>query len=385
MKTNGNRLQRRNSKRITAWAVIGLLVFGVVAVNGGLILAQRQVAQNAADAASLSGALALTQGYGLDQIEGIVMQRAKDQGFDPEDPNTAVEVSWVSDIVGAGASFSNNLQVEITSEYTSLFTAIFNSSKSSMTVGALAHARMHEDLAPGFAVVSLSDTDCQESATGGDGCQQRVDPLGGANFIPVTGGTQVSLTEVPLPDCSGLLDYGEVEITKSATLQPGKYSSITIGERASLNLNPGLYCIYGSGAEGHSFLMADMSQVIGQDVILHLMEGAGSFKVSPTSGVYLYAPKDLLDPSGRQWGGMLIYAHPDVQRDFTFTGTSNSAYRGTIYAPGARCEVQGTKGFVTLKSQIVCDTVDFSEVDGLYISYDMSTNYHLPEAVQIMD
>lgn len=82
---------------------------------------------------------------------------------------------------------------------------------------------------------------------------------------------------------------------------------------------------------------------------------------------------------------MLIYAHPNIEANFTFTGTSNSIYRGTIYAPGADCEIHGTAGFVTLKSQLVCDSIDFAAVEGLYVNYDMSMNYHLPEAVKIMD
>ena len=150
-------------------------------------------------------------------------------------------------------------------------------------------------------------------------------------------------------------------------------------------MNPGLYCIYGSGFDGNSFLMNEYTSVFGQNVMVYLMEGAGNFRTSPTTAAYLYAPDDLLDTSGQQWGGMLVYAHPDNHGKFILTGTSKSTYRGTIYAPGAQCEARGTEGFVTLKSQMICDTVRFSDVSGLYVSYDMSTNYHLPEIVEIME
>jgi hypothetical protein len=310
----------------------------ILAVNGGMYLFQRQVAQKAADAASLAGALALTQGYSVEQIESIVLDRAKDQGFDTNDSENLVELSWMSEILGAGASFSNHLQVEITTEYSSLFSTLFNSERSLLTVDAVAHARMHEDLAPGYAVVSLNDEQCQESQSGTNsdsagsrgGCWEEIASGGNTLPVPVTGGTQVTLTDVPIPDCSGLVDYGDVLIQDAVTLQPGMYASITVEVGASLNLNPGLYCIYGSGFDGNSILMSEASWVVGQDVMVYLMEGAGNFRTSPTTATYLYAPESLLDQSGQQWGGMLVYAHPDNESEFIFTGTSKTTYRGTI-------------------------------------------------------
>lgn len=386
MNTRRNGLVLRNQKQAIAWIIFGVIVFGIVALNGGLILIQQQITQNAADAASLAGALALTQGYNLDQVKDVVLKRAKEDGFDSENPGTKVELSWMSDIVGAGASFSNNVKVTISTDYKSLSSSIFGSDRNSLTVDAVAHARMDEDFAPGYAVVALNDEGCEDSSGDSDaGCWSGGNSIANTNPIPVTGGTQVSVSEVPLPDCSGLADYGEVEIRSSANLEPGKYMSITVGEDASLSLNPGLYCLYGAGADNNSILLADSSQVLGENVMFFMMEDAGGFNSSPTSEVYLSAPERLLDPSGQQWGGMLLYAQPDVDGVFIFSGTSRTIFIGTIYAPGAHCEAQGTKGFVTLRSQIVCDHVSFTEIDGLYISYDMSTNYHLPEAVEIMD
>lgn len=393
MKTNLEMSNRGKSKTFGAVVIISLCGLAVLAVNGGMVLFQKQMAQGAANAASLAGALALTQGYNLDQIEYAVVERAREQGYDSQDPNTSVKLTWLSKAVGVSASYSNNLHVTITTDYTSLFSWIFNSDQNQITVDALAHARIDEDLAPGYAIVSLNDEKCQDSANdnnsdssiSGTGCWQDTDANANAFPVPLTGGTQVSLTDIPLPDCSALPDYGEVVVTGSSTLQPGKYESITVRADASLNLNSGLYCIYGTGLDGNAFLMNDYSWTVGQDVMVYLMEGAGDFQTSSTSAVYLYASEYLVDQSGQQWAGMLIYAHPDNDSNFMFTGTSKSTYRGTIYAPGARCEAHGTSGFVTLKSQMVCDTVRFLSVNGLYVSYDMSTNYHLPEIVEIMD
>ena len=387
------RSDRGISKTFGALVIISLLGFAVLAVNGGMILFQKQMAQGAANAASLAGALALTQGYNADQIEYAVVERAREQGYDSQDLNTSVDLTWLSEVVGASSSYSNNLHVTITTEYTSLFSWIFNSDQNQITVDAVAHARIQEDLAPGYAIVSLNDEKCQDSANdnnsdakiSGTGCWQDTDASANSNPIPVSGSTQVALADVPLPDCSGLPDYGEVAVTGALTLQPGRYDSITVRADASLKLSPGLYCIYGTGLDDNAFFMSDYSWTVGQDVMVYLMEGAGNFQTSSTSAVYLYASEYLVDQSGQQWAGMLIYAHPDSNSNFMFTGTSKSTYRGTIYAPGARCEAQGTSGFVTLKSQMVCDTVRFLGVNGLYVSYDMSTNYHLPEIVEIMD
>jgi hypothetical protein len=357
-----------------------------------MIFLQKHGAQQAVEAASLAGALALTQGYDLEQIEYIVLERAKNQGFDSMDPRTSVQLAWVPTALGVSSTNSNYLHVTITADYTSLFSSLFNSGENGIVVDAIAHARMDEDLAPGYAVIALNEDECQISGGGigvgelpGGNCMTDQGSMANAVPVPVTGGTQVSLKDIPLPDCSGMLDYGEAVIRDSVTLQPGKYRSLSIEIDATVNLNPGLYCFYGSRADGNSFLVGEHSLVVGQNVMFHFMEGAGGFQTDSTSAMYLYAPQSLVDPSGQQWAGMLMYADPEIDGTMTFTGTAKTTYQGTIYAPGARCEAWGSAGFVTLKSQVVCDTVRFNNVGGLYVSYDMSTNYHLPEQVEIMD
>lgn len=392
MISHWKRSDRGNSSTIGALIIVGLIGFAVFVVNGGMVFLQRQGAQQAVDAASLAGALALTQGYELEQIKYIVLERAKDQGFDSADPDTTVQLAWLPAAVGANSTFTNYLHVIITTDYTSLFSSIFNSGKGGIVVDAIAHARMNEDLAPGYAVVALNEEACEASIgrdnledSQTDNCWAYPVEDSMVNPVPVTGGAQVKLTEIPLPDCSGLPDFGVAVLRDSVTLQPGAYESISIQAEAIVNLNPGLYCIYGATADGNSFQMGEHSMVVGQQVMLYLMKGAGAFQVDPASASYFYAPDSLVDFSGNQWSGMLLYADPGNEVLMTLTGTSKTTYQGTIYAPGARCEARGTAGFVTLKSQLICDTIRFEHVGGLYVSYDMATNYHLPESVEIMD
>ena len=82
MIANKKRSTRGTSTTIGALIVVGLIGFAVFALNGGMIFLQKQGAQQAVEAASLAGALALTQGYDLEQTEYIVLERAKNQGFD---------------------------------------------------------------------------------------------------------------------------------------------------------------------------------------------------------------------------------------------------------------------------------------------------------------
>jgi hypothetical protein len=180
-----------------------------------------------------------------------------------------------------------------------------------------------------------------------------------------------------------LEDFGNVVVKDTQSISPGLYESIKFSANAVGTMEPGLYCIYGTGAGGLAFPTLGTAKVTGDGVMLYFMETAGGMTTSANSEIHLTAPDSLIDASGNEWAGMLIYIHPNNHEDVILTGTSNSSYIGSVYAPGAYCEAQGTSGSVALQTQLICDTVRFTGTGDIDISYDIEKLYHLPDAVEL--
>ena len=91
----------------------------------------------------------------------------------------------------------------------------------------------------------------------------------------------------------------------------------------------------------------------------------------------------MVDASGNQWAGMLIYAHPNNTNDIILTGTSNSWYEGSVIALGSHCDVEGNGGSVAFKTQVLCDTVRVNGTGELDLFYEKERNYHYPATVEL--
>ena len=111
----------------------------------------------------------------------------------------------------------------------------------------------------------------------------------------------------------------------------------------------------------------------------------GGFDLGGNAKVKLGAPTNLVDPSGNQWAGMLIYMHPDNTNQIHLTGTSGTKYRGTIYAPGPadpdtkpKCIVEGTAGEIGVASQLICYSVKLTGNANINMSYNAGQQYQFP-------
>jgi hypothetical protein len=430
MSTGPKTLERGSSALLIAFGLVVLLGFAALAIDGGMLYVERRFAQSAADSASLTGALALTQGYTGAQLEYIILESAKENGFDNADPGTTVVVNWPPVPPNPYAGNSNYIQVSVTGTVNSSFAHFVYSGPLEVTVEAVAHARIHEDLAPGYAIfganldacrtlrfdgtptldltgggsiVSNSNANCGCDASGGSGvkdgsgeitvyeggdikvagCWQHNGGSGSVSPIPVTGFPQQSLPEPPLPDCSELEDYGEVKVKSVETILPGKYDSLTLTSQAIVTMTPGMYCISGKNDSNWGFQSIGQATIFGDGVMIYLMKEAGGFSSSGGSQIYVNASDLLTDPSGNDWAGMLIYLHPENSNEVILTGTSDSWYEGSIFAFDSHCTAQGTDGGIALRTQLICDTIRITGTGDIDVDYDMSKNYHLPDAVEL--
>lgn len=421
-KITSRALERGQSIVLLVLALAGLLGFAALAVDGGLAYFDRRGAQNAADAAALAAALA--KGNGGDW-HNVAVARAASNGY--QDGATTIVTAHNPPIRGTYAGHSTAVQVFITSTVRTSFIHLIFGGPVVNTVEAVARLHDPRDVGSGAGIVGTSPTDCRTvwfagtqttTVNGGgvfsnstadsesNGCTSG--HQNGSGDVIVTGGEidvagtfrvvggsgsvspppnemvpQRDLADVPIPDCSGLPDLGNKNVNKSTTLEPGRYGRITISGNNIVYMNPGMYCIYGAQGfttQGGGKLISNNTGDI-HGVMIYVQNGP--FDIAGGTEVHLQAPRDLVDASGQQWAGMLIYVDPSNTSDIGIRGNSGTAYTGTIYARSSGCELAGTGDTIGISSQVICDHIKLSGNATLNVTYEASQNYWMPQTVEL--
>jgi len=176
------------------------------------------------------------------------------------------------------------------------------------------------------------------------------------------------------PDCTGLTNYPPVKKPDAAhPIDPGNYSSITVGNNEDLVMNPGLYCVGQFSVSGGT--------VTGSDVTIY-MNGTKSNDWFSVSGgtVNLESPgDDSLSPALK---GVLIYM--GHESSVNLGGNADSYFAGTVYAPHALIDVGGTSGVnPTYSTQLIGDTVIVHGTAKIDINFDLTSIFQDPSYVDL--
>ena len=424
----GKILKNREHGQITilmVFAIIALFGAAALAIDGGRLYFQRRAAQSTADDIAMTGALAITKGYSGSQIDTISLERARQNGFDDSSDDVDLQILWPPVAPNPYAGDSSFIQVILTSRIPMAFAQFVFQGPLEVTVEAVGHARLPTEILPGASIHAGNPSTCMALefsgnpnimiSGGGDvhsnstagcacggsgirgdatlhvldgggislsGCWKEAGVAGEVSPEPDEYVPQKELNEPPVPDCSGLPINGAMSFNGVETISPGIYQSIKLTAGADVTLDPGLYCLDGSDG-GWSLETKGGSRLYGDGVIFYLMDSAGGWKSAGGSEVYLYAPTDFRDASEQQWAGMLIYVHSDNTNDVILTGTSNSYFEGTIYAPGSHCDIEGNGGAIAFKTQFLCDSVRVNGTGDLQLFYDPGRYYYIPPAVDL--
>lgn len=416
---------------LIALAMVGLIGFAALAIDGGMLYSDRRHAQNAADAAAMSGALTRAKNGTADAIRQNAYTQALANGYDNNGTS-----NWVT-VVYPYNSDPNYVQVKITANSNTNFIHLFykgaaqnqvqavgrvNSAGPISLGNALAGLNPHECKTIWFAggggtdifggnVFSNSDVDannCHSGVQGGsghvivhDGHTINVvggwDTNGGAGEVKPTPPNENVTPElfriVPKPDCNanGMSDKGAVKVQNKETQEilPGRYTDIDVNG-GTLIFKNGLYCLSGLFTTNGGIVKNESDATGG--ILITIANTGGKIQINGNTEVHLhgYDPKKdhfyLKATDGEQYdyAGMLIYMAVGNLNPLVINGGSISDYTGTVYAPSSACDLGGNGDSVGYKaSQVICDTVKVSGTAAVNISYDPQGVFPLPPSVEL--
>jgi Flp pilus assembly protein TadG len=437
MEHNNMRSENGQALILMMLALVGLFGFAGLAIDGGMVYADRRYAQNASDASSLAGAAAAAVSIenssltseqwscgdarmtnALQSAESTAINRAADNDFIIDDV--------LSDNHGVTANCGQNHNGAWMEKYIDVTTLISSTTPTSFihlvfpgplinNVESVARVRPRTAMAHGEAIVALNDANCLDNQNGlvfsgnnniqinGGGTFSNGCMVGnGTSFtLHVTGGTnsyagfgQLSGTTFnihPPPqyynskldpasymidpiDCSGLPDHGSVN--SEGTISPGNYDRIRL-LNGVLTMNPGLYCIWN---QPNAFTI-NGGEVIGNGVTIYLINGGGS--VSGNAIAKLDAPAKSPDPSPAV-PGLLFYLAPGNTSLLSLTGNDDSHFVGTVYAPDGDIKAAGSSGtHPTFNTQLIGWNVEVEGTSLIDINFNGDENHTIPTKIDL--
>ena len=401
------------------YLVIGLVVFlGFVAlaIDGGMVLADRRHEQNAADAASLAGGgqaardlednhiIATNWSCGSlmwakDNAEVAAYKRADANGF-------TITYNLDSDLVGSNYNYAvatcNNtgkymdVTVEISATTPSNFLQLIFPNALHNEVEAVTRVFPGGPLAYGEAIVALNPdvTPCNMETGAGFSGNALVKVIGGGIFsngclvgkggsdVEVISGTisyfeadykpgvfdpepvkatdpiPLSAYDFPIPDCSAA--DADHNVNASDLIFP-------------VDLEAGLWCISGN-------LTINANQVFHGTGVTILMVN-GWFEARAGADVRLTAPTDPNPSPAKQ--GLLIYLPLSNHSPVILNGNADSFFTGTILAPGSDITVNGTSNSDAYHSQFIGFNVKVNGTSLFNITYDPGEQAGLPTSLEL--
>ncbi len=388
---------------LIVFAIIGLVGITALAIDGGNAFAERRKAQNAADTAALSGALARINSESWVQTTYAV---AAQNGYNNDATTNAVQV-YSPPISGPYKGDIEYVQVIITVHTKTYFASVVGMPQITNTVEAVSRTKMpvYEPMVSGAAIVSLAPaSDCDNhrsfwiegeatlSITGGDVFINSNNPtcaliengngsirINDSHKIAIVGGATIQKPKLftPYPPVTGAPPISSpppffmpkvicpnkmAEITEDGhTMSPGNWDG-TFPPPGVNMLQKGMYCL------NDDFIVAANQQLTGDNVVIKMEHGKLRFSGN--------AQVNLSAPNGKgELAGLLIYQPPENTNPMNLNGNEESSFRGAILAPGAQIRINGNDSKTGFHSQIIGYTIYVNGQSNVIIAYRPDQNY----------
>ena len=422
--------ERGQALILIVFAIVGLIGMVALATDGGNAYSDRRHAQNAADTAVLAAAhsiirsadwkpaalaIAATNGYGdTDATIGTTASLSNVEVYRCNESDPAVDCGQYDIDVTSDAS--RYVQVKITSTVNTFFAPVIGIRQVTNVVQAIALANPgdYKAMFMGNAIVALAPHTCQattyqgtaDTVLSGGGIfvnsdnSDCVPPQPDAAFFNKSNSAALTTPslcvvgdivynppaidagwigngpddcepfgfppeDVQMPNITCPVDatWPAPAPAPPGTMTPGNYTG-TFPPAGITNLQSGTYCVFGEFRlnAGQSLTGIGVVIVVHGDIVWN---GSAEPHLSPPeqgdySGLLLYVPlEDPIDYTRRVW----------------IDGNSNSELAGTILAPAAHCNINGTGDLDVIEGQIICYLVDLSGTSGISIVYNDLENF----------
>lgn len=281
---------------LIAFAIVGLVGFAALAIDGGRTLSDRRHAQNAADNSAYAAALTKIQGGNFTAMTTAARNRAASNGYNnganPNGSTSTVEVNLCSDSgitcqgLPVGANASEYVRVKITSYINSTFARVIGRPTLKAEAEAIAHASTVPPIPPYISAAlaafkkdgtSFTGTGNGELTVNGSGifsnstdtdCPNGAMKLGGSitfdiettystpGSVCTIGGQTLSdptetVDQVDIPDFSSIYPTPTINCGPAPSpqligneYQPGTYNGLNIS--GDYSFAPGNYCFNGN-------------------------------------------------------------------------------------------------------------------------------------------
>lgn len=424
---------------IIALAMVGLVSFAALAIDGGMVFSDRRHSQNAADTSALAAALAKLRGQ---NFTAAALARAASNGYDNNGVSNIVQVNNPP-ISGTYAGNDEYIQVIITSYVKTTFARIVGRQQVMNVTEAIARAKPRKDepMFSGAAMISLKTTGAGFTGTGNvnleiknsglfvnssSNCAMSTNGNGtftvnGAYTVvgtacksgnltlngPVQSGAQVPYPpsiSIPAPDvtCSG---NGSVS---GNTVYPGNFATQfkIPGGNGSLTFAPGNYC-FNNGAfingnfditannvnfriNGGSFSINGNTTFTCNNMLVYGAGGTGmefngnGDNTCTGTTFYMQTGKVLWNGNAANkfkaktdgvYKGLLIYMPYGNNNDLTINGNSGNELTGSIIAVSSPITLNGNSGTAGLHTQIIGYDITLNGNSNTVIDYDPAEQY----------
>jgi hypothetical protein len=419
---------------LLVFAVIALIGFTALAIDGGMVFSDRRHAQSAADAASLAGggfvALALENyeyvyqnfncsDYGIQKIiyDSLLVAENRAYSNDYTDPEVVVKANCVDN----GSLFDENyidIETFITRQTKTALIHFVYTGPVVNEVVATVRVRPRYPLAFGNAIVALNDDECSGNQYGVS--------TNGSSVINIYGGgiftngcfdcdglscpDEEDETCVDIDGVGGIGYAGSNICNKLDKLDPqpekapdemppravsvkapdcSKDGAVTIDKITSgINLNttyPGkdLICLTESG--NAIKITAEGDHLVGKGITLYLVN-SGDIDIS--GGIVELSGPVPYPPPLAGLAGIMIYVNPQNSSVIKINGNSDSSYEGMIYAPSADIEITGSGTIddpTVYNTQIVGQNVKVGGGAYIDIRFDNSIPIEIPSTLDLTE
>lgn len=387
---------------LITFAMIGLVGFGALAIDGGRVLSDRRHAQNAADGAAYAAALASGKGQDLTTAAQI---RATSNGYDGGDMSD-VTITAVNTASGVCPSTGKDITVTIVSDVPTSFARVLGRTLVQNTVTATARACDPINGAPfyGNAIVSLRPTgngfdahgtpdwfitgggifvnsNSASAATCGGSAgvnAPSVTAVGGTGMsgcysgsAPVTGAPQLSFSDYATyfprqPACNGIATYSGGQWHPQSGADGSR-----VTWSGDADFAPGLYCVTNSPGPFHG-------EISGSEVTFYITNPNFSMKFNGGGNLTAQAP------TSGEYKGVLMYLAPQFSgstllntQELDMRGNGTGQVRGSVIAPSATVTMFGNSGTGAFNSQVIAYNVDSGGNADITVSYQANDNYEV--------